>query len=155
MTANHRRTALLLVALASCAPPGTEGHAPAALSGEWVDDYGIRYLIADTLWLQRPSAAYRVIRWEAEEQFLVAQNDPDNPADGRLFTRMDWVPLQESAPWEWAFCMATWDANSAEGAAMAPIPDREHLMEGCGGHPFSRMRRIPADSADLPGRGYP
>lgn len=155
MNAHHRLIAYLMVALAGCAARETEGRAPPALLGEWVDDYGIRSLITDTLWVQLPSATYRVVRWEAGEQFLVAQNHPENPADGRLYTRMDWVPLPESAPWEWAYCLATWDANSAEGAAAAPIPDRDQLMAGCGGHPFSRMRRIPGDSTNLPGRGDP
>ena len=147
--------ALVLAAVVTCAAPDPPGHAPTGLLGDWIDDYGIRYEISDTLWLQQPSSVYRVRHWELDGQFLVAQNGPENPADGGLYTRIDWVPIPELAPWEWAFCMATWDANSAEGAAVAPSPDREHLRSGCGGHPFSRLRRVPADSVNLPGRGDP
>ncbi|MDZ4673193.1 MAG: hypothetical protein SGI84_02000 [Gemmatimonadota bacterium] len=144
----------LVVVLAGCGPVEIPPRAPAELVGEWVDDYGIRYQVSDTLWLQQPSVVYRVARWEAGEQYLVAQNGAENPADGGLYTRIDWVELEAAAPWDWAFCMATWDANSSAGAAVAPASDREHPRTGCDGHPFSRMRRVTADSLALPGRGY-
>lgn len=145
----------LLVVLAGCSAPQAPLEAPADLVGEWVDDYGIRYQVSDSAWRQEPGAVYLVTRWDSVAGFLVARNHDANPSNAGLYTRIDWLRLADSAPWEWAFCLATWDANSAEGAAMAPAVDREHPRTGCAGHPFSRMRRVPADSAGLSGRGYP
>jgi hypothetical protein len=147
--------ALTVAGLPGCAAPEEVAVAPPELVGSWEDDYGIRFNISETLWLQRPSAVYRVTRWDASARFLVARNGPDNPTDAGLYTRIDWVRLEGGDPWEWAFCLATWDANSAEGAALAPATDRDQPRTGCGGYPFSRMRRVPADSAPLPGAGYP
>lgn len=145
----------IVLILAGCGGPAVAPQAPAALLGDWVDDYGIRYQIMDTLWVQQPSARYRVVEWQVGERYLVARNGAENPADGGLYTRIDWVELEDAAPWEWAFCLATWDANSAAGAAVAPGSDRTQPRTGCGGHPYSRMRRVPPDSMELPGRGYP
>lgn len=145
---------LALLAFAGCGAPPPPSRAPAGLVGDWVDDYDIRYTIVDSLWFQHPRSGYQILRWDKDTAgtFLVARNRPENTANGGLYTRIDWVALPESPPWEWAFCLTTWDANSAAGAAAAPTPDRTTLRTGCGGHPFSRMRRVPADSL-LPGGG--
>lgn len=153
-----RRFAQIALAVASlaCGRPRVDSVAPGHLVGSWQDDYGIRYIISDTLWFQRPGARYEVSHWDREGQFMLARNGMGNPADGGLYSRIDWVVLQGMPPWEWAFCLATWDAPSAGGAAQAPPADRANPRTGCGGHPFSRMRRLPPDSASLPAlRPYP
>lgn len=156
MQSGWRWGLLLGGALSACAGPRPAPVAPAELIGSWEDDYSIRYTISDTLWFQRPGARYLILRWDADSGYLVARNGKENPADGGLFSRIDWVVLPGMAPWEWAFCLATWDAPSAEGAARAPLTDRANPRTGCGGHPFSRMRRLPADSSGLPApNAYP
>ena len=124
---------------------------PAELAGSWQDDYGIRYEITDSTWRQLPAATYLVEQWERPGLWLVARNAAGNPSDGGRYTRIDWVILDSMLPWRWAFCLAIWDAPTAEAARRAPASDRANPRTGCGGHPFSRMRRPGADSAGVPG----
>jgi hypothetical protein len=147
-----------LVALAGCAASMPAAGPPSELAGTWQDDYGIRYEITDSTWRQLPTATYLVQQWEGPGQWLVARNAPGNPSDAGRYTRIDWVVLDSMAPWRWAFCLAIWDAPTEEAARQAPVSDRAHPRTGCGGHPFSRMRRADPDSAEgVPGaaRRYP
>ena len=130
-------------------PPEASGDAPAALLGAFVDDYGIRYTIAPDLWHQHPTARYRIARWTPEARTLLAQNDASNPADGGLWTRIDWVPLDGMAPYTWAFCLSVYDAPTPEAAMASGDVNPETPRTGCNGFPFSRMRRAtPEDSVD-------
>lgn len=140
----------------ACAAPAARPPGAGALAGDWEDDYRIRYRVADSAWHQLPNATYLVERWDSAGRYLLARNAATNPADGGRFTRIDWVPLDSMAPWEWAFCLAMWDAPTADSALKAPPSDRDNPRGGCGGHPFSRMRRPPPDSAGtLPPSRYP
>ncbi|OZC01570.1 hypothetical protein [Rubricoccus marinus] len=136
------------------ATPRTASGAPAALLGAFVDDYGIAYEITDREWVQRPNAHYRIVRWAPEDRYLIAQNDAANPTDGGLWTRIDWVPLAGMAPYEWAFCLSVYDAPTPGAAAASGDADPSVPRTGCGGYPFSRMRRVaPGDSTGA-SRGY-
>lgn len=117
------------------------GRAPSMLSGTFEDDYGSQYTISDSTWVQHPSATYVVGRWHPDEKFVIAQNGPDNPYDTGLWTRIDWVELDDMAPYEWAFCLSTYDAVSPKEAEMVTVADRAAPRTGCNGFPFSRMRR--------------
>jgi len=55
---------------------------PAGLKGNFMDDYGIKYTINDTLWVQHPRTRYHIIKWNVKEQYLVARNDGTNPGEG-------------------------------------------------------------------------
>ncbi|MBO6576826.1 MAG: serine hydrolase [Rhodothermales bacterium] len=128
--------------------PETPG-SPDGFTGLFADDYGIEYSVTPDLWLQRPSTRYHVVEWNPEGKYLLAQNGADNPSEAGLWTRIDWVALEDSE-FEWAFCYAVYDAGSLEEARAAPDSQRETPRIGCNGFPFSRMKRIPTEGANAP-----
>jgi hypothetical protein len=116
---------------------------PVALPANFTDDYGIRYAISDTLWFQLPSAKYHIIRWNLEEQYVIAKNGAANPGDGGLYTRIDYMPFKNMEPFLWGFCLSTFDAKSDSLAEFSPTrTDRLNPRKGCNGYPFSRMKKI-------------
>ncbi len=114
---------------------------PTALQGTFVDDYGTRHTIDDSLWQHGTANRYRVIEWNATARFLIARNDTSNVADGGRYDRIDWVILPGDDGWMWAFCLATWNAPSATAARAVTRADTANPRSGCGGYPFTRMRR--------------
>ncbi len=109
--------------------------------GTFVDDYGIQYKITSSEWVQIPSSIFHISKWNSEEMYLIAQNDSDNPGDGGLWTRIDWVLLPDMPDYPWAYCLTAYDAQSAE-AAEATQANRDQPRSGCNGFPFSRMKRV-------------
>lgn len=139
----RRLLPLTLLCLSGCA---LHAHAPPALvTGDFVDDYGIAYRITADEWRQLPNARYRVVRWNAEAQYLIARNDAANPSAPGLWTRIDWMPLPGMPPWEWAFCLSAYDAPTQAEAERSAIARRDTPKTGCNGYPFSRMRRAGGD----------
>jgi hypothetical protein len=142
---------LLIFAAAGCAPasspssspaPATvEGSPPAWMLGAFEDDYGSRHAISAERWTQEAYASYHVVRWDAEGRSLIARNDAANPSDGGRWTRIDWVRLEGMEPYGWAYCIVTWNAATAAEAEAVPAADRAAPRTGCGGHPFTRMKR--------------
>ena len=65
--------------------------------GEFVDDYGTSYTIGADEWIQHPDARYQLRAWHSDDQFIIAQNDSGNPSDGGLWTRIDWIALDEGS----------------------------------------------------------
>lgn len=128
--------AVLLAACASGPRP------PQLVLGEFEDDYGIRYSISDSLWHQRPNARYEVAAWHPESRTLVARNGDGNPSERGLWTRIDWIELEDMEPYAWAFCLTKYDAETREAATAAPAADGSNPRTGCGGFPFSRMKRV-------------
>ncbi|HMB93499.1 MAG TPA: hypothetical protein VKP65_21785 [Rhodothermales bacterium] len=138
---------VLICCLAGCAPRAyvlQEG-APPLLMGEFEDDYGIYYSISAQAWTQYPSSTYHITQWHPDAQYLIAQNAADNPSDGGLWTRIDWIELSEMSPYEWAFCLSVYDATTAAEAEAATIVQRDTPRTGCNGYPFSRMKRKSAE----------
>lgn len=115
---------------------------PTALRGTFVDDYGTRHTVDESLWVYGLRNRYHVVEWSPASRFMVAQNDSVNASDGGRFTRIDWVILPNGDDWEWAFCLATWDAPSARAARAVTLADTTNPRSGCGGYPFTRMRRV-------------
>ncbi len=108
--------------------------------GTFVDDYDISYEISESVWAQG-TTRYNVQAWHNGDQFLIAQVDPSHATDGGKWVRIDWMPLR-SGDFTWAFCYTVYDAtNAAEAASRAPA-DRSNPRTGCGGYPFSRMKRV-------------
>ncbi len=144
----------ILVADAACArhrPAPPAPAAPAFLLGGFADDYGVQYEITPTEWAQLPRARYRIVRWDAAGQFAIAQNDPTNPGDGGLWTRIDWVALPGMEPFTWGFCYSAYKAPSAAAAESVTVANRATPRTGCNGFPFSRMRRRAPGGGALPG----
>ncbi len=127
---------------ASLANDGASGpDADSLVLGTFVDDYGIQYQITSSEWVQMPGTIFHVRKWDPENMYLIAQNDSDNPGDGGLWTRIDWVLLPDMPDYTWAYCLTAYDAQSAE-AAEATQANRDQPRSGCNGFPFSRMKRI-------------
>jgi hypothetical protein len=110
--------------------------------GEFTDDYGIRYSISDTLWLQHPRTRFHIIRWDVVNQFILAKNDNGNPGDGGLYTRIDYMRFSDMEPWKWGYCLTVYNAKTDALALAAASADREHPRKGCNGFPFSRMKVV-------------
>ncbi len=143
------RAALLAILLAlamACAPRqrgAVSNRAPAVVQGAFVDDYGQRYTISDTIWQHGSAARYHVVRWDAVGKFAIAQNDPTNPGDGNKWTRIDWIELPHQTPYSWGYCYTAYQASSVADAIAAPPVDRTTPRTGCNGFPFTRMRAAP------------
>ena len=114
---------------------------PALTLGSFEDDYKSTHVITAEEWRHGRAARYRIVKWNVAEQYLIAQNDANNPSDPKLWTRIDWMPLPtEMAPYTWAFCMSAYKAASAEEAEKAAIARRQTPRTGCNGFPFTRMK---------------
>ena len=126
---------------------------PPWMLGTFEDDYGNRYEISEDRWVQEPDVVYEVERWTGSKSFVVARNADDNASDPGLWTRIDWVELDASSTaegseasgddeWAWGFCLSTWNAGTFSQARATETADRSQPRTGCGGFPFSRMRRV-------------
>lgn len=115
---------------------------PVLFKGEFEDDYGIHYRISDTLWIQYPSTKYHIISWNEKEQYILARNDDGNPGDRGLFTRIDYMQFTNMEPFIWGFCLTNFNAITLEDAKSTASADRKNPKKGCGGFPFSRMKKL-------------
>lgn len=138
-----------LTGLMGCAPAVRPQGDPGVL-GRFEDDYGIQYEISDTAWFQAPGARYHIVRWNVTEQYLIARNDSANPADGGLWTRIDWMRLKGMSPWDWGFCLSTWNAPTASAAESTRVANRATPRTGCNGFPFSRMKAAAGPPTGIP-----
>ncbi|GGH09310.1 hypothetical protein [Mucilaginibacter phyllosphaerae] len=114
---------------------------PALFKGNFVDDYGIRYTVNDTLFMQLPRTRYHIIKWNVKDQYIVARNDAQNPGEGGLYTRIDYMQFSNMDPWKWGFCLSVYDAKTDQIAEATAKADRQNPRKGCNGFPFSRMKR--------------
>jgi hypothetical protein len=115
---------------------------PTLLKGDFRDDYGIRFTINDSLWVQHPNVKYHIISWDTTAQFLLAKNDVNNPSEPGLFTRIDYMTLPNMEPFGWGFCLTSYKAKTIEEAKLDASADRQNPKKGCNGYPFSRMERV-------------
>lgn len=128
---------LLLAGLAACV---AEPSPPALLLGRFADDYGSRYEITATEWIQLPNARYHIVRWDSVGRYLIAQNDSANPSDAGKWSRIDWLPLDGMPPWRWGYCYSAYNAPTKAVADTVSVARRATPRTGCNGFPFSRMR---------------
>jgi hypothetical protein len=120
---------------------------PAMLLGTFRDDYGGRYTITRDRLTHGERSVYRIVEWHIAEQFLIAQNAETNPAQGGLWTRIDWLPFGDQGPFMWGYCFTVYDAPTRDAARAARPADRGSPRTGCNGFPFSRMQRVPDGGA--------
>lgn len=115
---------------------------PVTIPGSFLDDYGIRYTITDSLWLQHPSSRYHILRWNKEKQYLIAKNDAQNKSDAGLYTRIDYMKFTGMEPYTWGFCLSVYKAQSDSLAEFGSNnTNRSNPRKGCNGYPFSRMKK--------------
>ena len=119
-----------------------EPDAKSLIIGNFMDDYKIHYSINDSLWTQFPKAKYRIIKWNAEKQYIIAKNDTNNQTEKNLYTRIDYMTFANMAPYEWGFCLTAYDAQTSDAAEANEKADRTNPRKGCNGFPFSRMKRV-------------
>lgn len=115
---------------------------PDYMLGTFEDDYQVRYKITDTLWLQLSNTRYHIIKWNLEKKYIIAKNDAKNPGEGGLYTRIDYMTFDNMAPWKWGYCLTAYNAPTDATAEATAAADRANPMKGCGGYPFSRMKRV-------------
>lgn len=116
--------------------------APAYMLGSFEDDYQIKYKITDTLWLQLPNTKFHIIKWNTELKYVIAKNDAHNPGDGNLYTRIDYMTFDNMEPWKWGYCLTAYNAPTDAAAEATAAADRANPKKGCGGYPFSRMKKL-------------
>ena len=117
--------------------------------GEFIDDYGEQYQITPREWRQRPHGLLLVARWELAGSHLIALNDSSNQYDPGTWSRIDWIKLDGMPPWEWAYCLSAYDAPTADSAEATRIAHPDTPRTGCNGHPFTRLKRLPAPDAAM------
>eukprot|EP01136_Pigoraptor_vietnamica_P009402 Opistho-1_new@45874 len=115
--------------------------APSFALGTFTDDYGINYVITDSLWIQNPTTKYHIIKWNEEKQYLIAKNDVANKTDGNKYTRIDYMTFSGMEPYTWGFCLTAYDAENDLIAEQTAAADRQNPKKGCNGYPFSRMKK--------------
>jgi hypothetical protein len=108
--------------------------------GSFVDDYTASHLVSATEWRHGTRARYHIVKWNVDGQYLIARNDSANPSDADLWTRIDWMRLDDMAPWTWGYCMSAYRAPSADSAESTRVANRATPRTGCNGFPFTRMR---------------
>jgi hypothetical protein len=135
---------LFLSALTFNHDPSKHHHdkAPELFKGTFTDDYGIKYTINDSVWIQHPRSKFHIIKWNTKDQYIVAKNDAANPGEGNLYTRIDYMQFSNMEPWKWGFCLSVYDAPTDAIAESTAKADRQNPKEGCNGFPFSRMKRV-------------
>jgi hypothetical protein len=131
---------ILLVAACDPAPVPDSSRPDSLLVGSFVDDYSATHMVSAVEWRHGSRARYHIVKWNATDQYLIARNDSANPGDGGLWTRIDWLRLNDMAPWAWGFCMSAYQAPTADSAEATRVADRSTPRTGCHGFPFTRMR---------------
>ncbi len=120
----------------------SKNKAPDFALGNFTDDYKITYSISDTLWVQNGYAKYHIIKWNQEQQYLVAKNDMNNKSDANKYTRIDYMTFNSMEPYNWGFCLSVYNAETDEIAEKTAAVDRQNPKKGCNGYPFSRMKNL-------------
>ncbi len=115
---------------------------PQFMSGTFEDDYGIQYSVSDSLFILLPNDIYHIKKWDLGQQFLIAQNDSANSYDPGKWTRIDWIELENMSPFDWAFCLSVFNAETAMEAENSATVNPEIPRTGCNDFPFSRMKQI-------------
>jgi len=140
-------SALVLIPF-SCttAPEPNENSLPTFLLGAFEDDYGVQYHIDQEVFHLLPDDTFHIISVHKEEGYIILQNDSHNSFAPSLFTRIDYQKLEDMKPYEWAFCFSSYAAASMEEATDQVNTQKTDLRTGCGGFPFSRMKRLGASN---------
>ena len=121
--------------------PAAPDSIPPLLLGGFEDDYGEKYSVTQSEWSGPGGAVMQIVKWANDSRFLVVRNDPNDPNYGGMWTRIDWMELEGMPPYEWAYCFTVYDATSMDAAEDATPADRATPRTGCGGFPFSRMKK--------------
>ena len=111
------------------------------LLGNFKDDYGISYTIDRQVWIQHPNIKYHLLSYDSKGQYFIARNDHNNPSEAGLYSRIDVMDFSNMEPWLWGFCLTEYKAKTPEEATNTQTANRTNPKKGCGGFPFSRMKK--------------
>jgi len=120
------------------------GSPPSYVLGSFIDDYGGHHTISRSEWKQGDDDPYRIVRWNADEHYLIAENGSTGPASLGRWTRIDWMRLDNMAPYAWAFCFSAYEMKTPAAAESSMVAKTATPRNGCNGYPFTRMRAIAA-----------
>lgn len=125
-------------------PTSPSGSPPPYVLGAFVDDYGGQHTISASEWRQGDDDRYRIVRWNADARYLIAENSSEGPASLGRWTRIDWVRLDGTPPYAWAFCFSAYQMKTAAAAESSMVAKPATPRGGCNGYPFTRMRAVSA-----------
>lgn len=137
---------LSLTLLANCKTPAknsviNSGSVPTELLGNFKDDYDENYTISESLWIHGPYAKYHLLKYDSKGNYFIAKNDDKNSSDAGMYSRIDITYFSNMEPWKWGFCLTAYKAKTFQEAEATAAADRNNPKKGCGGFPFSRMKR--------------
>ena len=113
---------------------------PPEMLGAFGDDYGHRFTITPSRWLQHPAMRYEIVAWHPAGRYLIARAPSDSTGRPVRWARIDWVAMPPSqAPYTWAFCISAYDAPTRAVAESTREARPETPRTGCNGFPYSRM----------------
>ena len=133
---------LLMLLLAGCIS-AQRGRTDPIVIGTFVDDYNATHTVNQHEWRHGSRSRYRIVKWNVDRQYFIAQNDSANPGDPGLWSRVDWIELDGMRPWTWAYCMSAYKAPTADSAEATRVVNRATPRTGCNGFPFTRMKATP------------
>ena len=119
---------------------GTEALAEPDIIGNYVDNFMTSHVISASSWTQTyeggAPSVFHVRKVNNESQFLIAENDAMNEYNPSLFSRFDWVTVDDQL---W-YCQTTFTAESVEDAEATPAADAtDPSMSGCGMYAWSAL----------------
>jgi hypothetical protein len=137
-------SACLLLLLAACTPEpaddsgetgetGETGEDESLEPGSYTDDFGDTHTITAAQW-QNSSGSFAIIQWYEDEQWLLAQNGPDNMYFPELWSRFDWT-------WDGDqlyYCQIVFDGATSDDA-VAGSSDANDLLMGCNGFAWTML----------------
>lgn len=113
---------------------------PDVLLGSFIDDYGSLYTISKSEWHHGSSNSYRLISFDHDGQFIIAQNAETNLSDQGLYSRIDIMFFDNMEPWRWGYCLTSYNSMTIQEALDVTPADRSNPRQGCNGFPFTRMK---------------
>ena len=115
----------------------SDGVAPSFLLGDFTDDYGIKYSITDTSWIQYPDFEISIVTIDTAEMYVLGYNVMDSS-----YTKIDYMPFQNQGEYTWGYCYTTYEQKDQSDALSAANANRATPKTGCNGFPFSRMKPV-------------
>ena len=110
---------------------------PSFLFGDFTDDYGIKYSISRTNWVQYPDFKLNILNIDSSAMFVLGYNPIDS-----TYTKIDYMKFENQSPYTWGFCYSTYDKKAQNEAISENSADRGNPKKGCNGFPFSRMESV-------------
>lgn len=133
----------------SCEPPappdfdlgasgsgGAGAEAGLSIVGSYADNFMGQHVVTNSEWTSGTSV-FHISRASNHDKWLVAQNDEANMFSPCLWSRFDWVVLED----ELYYCQTVYNGASEQFALGAPAADAADLSAGCGGFSWTELTR--------------